>query len=61
MDLRLEEKILEKRLQNYYFEEERIQKKLRNKEISQGKREKLEFRLKDIQERLIPSTIRILT
>lgn len=61
MDLQLEEIVLEKRLQNYFSEAGCIQKKLQKKELSQGKREKLEFRLKDILKRLIPNVIRRLS
>ncbi len=43
---------------NYTTERASIQQKLANPRISDGKKERLEFRLSDLDNRLIPETAR---
>jgi len=43
---------------NYTTERMGIQQKLANPRISDGKKERLEFRLRDLNNRLIPETAR---
>lgn len=45
------------RYAQYCKEIESIEKRLKNSNLSQGKREKLNFRLKDLMERLIPELL----
>jgi len=49
------------RLTNYEREKISIHRKLADSQISDGKRGKLKFRLRDIDERLIPKTMRNLS
>ena len=46
-----------KRFEQYCKETERLQKKLQDGHVPQGKRERAAYRLSDLQNRLIPTLI----
>lgn len=45
------------RFNNYCLEMTAIQKKLDNSRLPQGKREKLDFRFKDLERRIVPKLV----
>ncbi|MBM3257821.1 MAG: hypothetical protein FJZ05_01200 [Candidatus Nealsonbacteria bacterium] len=50
--------VLQKREKAYQAEKEAIEGKLRSDDVPLGKKERISFRLKDIQNRLYPGVIR---
>jgi len=49
---------LDIRLKNYERERECIKRKMKNIKLPEGKKEKLAFRVRDLEIRLIPETVR---